>query len=103
MNLQEKIEAAQAHIDILQAMQQHPGYILLRDLMRQQEILRRNSILQDSFNGLDGAITRGNLVSELQGMSLVIRMPDLLIEDARLTIQACQEQLRSEEEDKKDG
>lgn len=93
--LTDRISESDARILDFQALLESNGWKTYQAVLADQIRMRRNTILTESFMGLDGIVEREKMVSELQGITLVKDMPCILIEELRLEIAGARELLQS--------
>lgn len=97
-DLEYQLGECEALIETMKALQSNKGFMYLKSVFKQQEILRRNAVLLDNFEGLDGLIKRDQLVSELRGINTVLSMPEYIIKEAELSIEGIRNQMSEEDE-----
>lgn len=59
----------------------HPGWSVLRELVHGQVTLRRQSIFSIPINGVEDAFKLANEKSEIAGLQLAMKLPEILLED----------------------
>ncbi len=97
-DLDYQIGECEATIQSMNALMVHPGFEHLKRVFKQQEILRRNAVLIEQYDGLDGLIKRDQLISELRGINTVLSMPGYIIDEAERCIEALRMQQQEENE-----
>jgi hypothetical protein len=75
------IAEARAKQTQLKDLVTHPGWSLLRELVHGQVTLRRQSIFSSHIQSLEDAFKLASEKSEIAGLQLAIKLPEILLED----------------------
>ena len=98
--IEEILSRLEREMGLLEVLRESKGWGLLTSIMKEQERLRRNEVFMKSYNGLDGLIERDKLISELNGISTVLKMPGLIIDEMQMERSALINERREIEESK---
>jgi len=90
--IEKAIEEEQVLIDNYNSLLDNSGYKTLCTIMTEQVRLRRTHVFSCPAHGLDGLIARDKDIAELQGINTAMAMPQTLLADCEMNINALREQ-----------